>query len=417
MDNEQQEHTVVQQKDWFQKIITVFPALAHRNYQLYFSGQLVSLIGTWLQLVAQGWLVLQLTDSAFMVGFIAALNTAPVLVFSLFGGVLVDRFSKKHILFATQGALFILAVILGLLTVLNIVQVWHIVVLTLLMGIVNAIDMPARQAFAVEIVGKKDLTSAIALNSGAYNGARTIGPGIAGFLMSLFSIGGAFLLNALTFLPLLIALYFIKPNAKAPQTHARPFSAMKEGVVYAYTHRSIRYLLLFATIASFFGWSYITILPVVAQRVFHLDAAGLGLLYSASGLGSVVATLLMSLYAHRISPLRFIIGGSLLFVVSILLFTLTTNVVPALLLLFFSGLGIITIFATINSTIQHTVSDHIRGRIMSIYTFMFVGMGSIGNLQIGFVAELLTSLWALRISMVIIALAAIVLYCYRRHLR
>lgn len=414
MSTKQQENSKNQHAAWLRKIITVFPALAHHNYQLYFSGQLISLIGTWLQLVAQGWLVLQLTDSAFMVGFIAALNTAPVLVFSLFGGVLVDRFSKRGILFATQGILLVLAVILGLLTVLNVVQVWHIAVLTLLMGIVNAIDMPARQAFAAEIVGRKDLTSAIALNSGAYNGARTIGPGIAGFLIGFFSIGGAFLLNALTFLPIMIALYFIKPQAKAPQIHARPFSAMKEGILYAYTNHSIRYLLIFATVASFFGWSYITILPVIAQRVFYMDAAGLGLLYSASGLGSVVATFVMSLYAHRISPLRFILGGSLLFVVSITLFTLTTNVPLALFLLFFSGLGIITVFATINSTIQHTVSDHIRGRIMSIYTFMFVGMGSIGNLQIGFVAEELSSLWALRISMAVIALATIVLYCYRR---
>ena len=399
---------------WVNILANSFPALNNTNYKVYFSGQLVSLIGTWLQIVSQSWLVLHLTTSPFTIGLVAALGTFPTLIFSLFGGVLVDRFIKRKILIYTQFAAMLLAFILGLITVLNIVQLWHIGLLSFLLGVVNAVDSPARQSFVPEIVTKEQLPSAIALNSGAFNAARVIGPSIAGLLIAVVGTGGAFLLNAASYIPVIIALFHLKTPVIFREESVSPLLAIKEGLKYSYNHPIIRVLLLFTGISSVFGWSYTTILPLMAKNEYHLSASGLGYLYAASGLGSVLATIIIATFSKRISPVVFILGGNALFGVAIILFTLANSLQLALPLLFLAGYGLLSQFAMMNTIIQSLVKSHFRGRVMSIYILMFMGLTPLGNFQIGWLSEHFSTRLAIRVGAYIVLLFGAVLWIYRR---
>ncbi len=404
------------QSPYLKKIFTVFPALSNKNYRLFFWGQLISLIGTWLQIVAQGWLVLKLTNSAFLVGLVAALGTLPTLIFSLFGGVIVDRFPKRKIMIVTQASAMILAFILGILTVLNLITVWEIGFLAFLLGTVTALDIPARQAFVPEVVSKKELPSAISLNSGIFNAARVIGPGIAGFLIAFVGVGGAFLLNGISYIAVIVALILMKVEDKVFKSNLHPLVAIKEGITYSFTHPIIRTLLIFVGVISIFGWSYTTIMPVIAQNTFHQGAQGLGYLYAAGGLGAFTATFVVSVFANKISPLVFILGGNSLFAVGLILFTFTNNFTLALILLFFSGLGLLAQYAMMSTTIQHLVSDSVRGRVMSIYVLMFLGLSPLGNFQIGYLSEKFGTELAIRIGAIIVFLFGILVFFYRKRI-
>jgi MFS family permease len=403
---------------WVSKIATAFPAFGSKNYTLYFWGQLVSLIGTWLQIVAQSWLVLKLTNSAFLIGLVAAMGTFPTLLFTLFGGVIVDRFDKKKILVLTQALSMILAFLLGTLTLLNTITVWQIALLAFCLGIVTALDAPARQSFVPEIVSSSQLPSAIAINSGVFNGARVIGPGIAGLIIGLVGVGGAFIFNGLTYIAVIIALLNMKIEKKdIAKAKTKTFQAIKEGITYTAKHPVISVLILMAGVLSIFGWSYTTVLPLIAKNKFHIGATGLGYLYSASGLGSLLAALIAGAFSSRVSPLWFIFGGNLLFVISIFGFTLTDNLTLSLVLLFFAGIGLLSMAALMNTTIQRQVSDDFRGRIMSIYVLMFLGMTPLGNLQIGFIAEKISIDFAIRLGAVIVFLFGLVVFFYRNKIR
>lgn len=369
------------------KFFSTFPAFAHRNYQLYFFGQLISMAGMWMQKVAQGWLVFQLTHSAFWVGVVSALGLFPLLFFTLPSGVIVDRVGKKQLLYFTNIIAMVLAFALGFITVTNNANVLNISVLAFLLGLTDALDKPARQAFVIEMVGKKDLQSAIALNAGIFNGARVIGPAITGVIIGWFGVGTAFMVNAVSYLTILAALYYIKVKEIIPSVHPNPLTSLSEGISYAYSHIAIRSLLLFAGCVSIFGWSFTTILPVVAEVTFNLKADGLGYLYAASGAGAVVSTVLLSAFPIRKNPVLVIILGNLAFSVPMLLFSLTTNVSLAFILLFLSGAGLVTQFAVINNTIQHIVPDGLRGRVMSMFVLMAIGTSPIGSFQIGVLSE------------------------------
>ncbi|MCL5071362.1 MAG: MFS transporter [Actinobacteria bacterium] len=414
--DESPELSVGEQKEWTKKIFKVFPALANRNYQFYFTGQLVSLIGTWLQIVAQGWLVLKLTNSAFLIGLVAAVAMLPTLLFSLFGGVIVDRFPKKKILIFTQISSMILAFSLGFLTVINIITLWEIIVLAFLLGVVNAIDAPARQAFVVEMVGKEDLPSAISLNSGIFNGARVIGPSLAGFLIAVFGVGGAFILNGISYVAVISALLIMKVTSIVHETHPNPFHAIKEGISYSVAHPIVRTLLIFAGVTSIFGWSYTTILPYITEHTFHMEATGLGYLYAASGIGSLVATVVISMFSKKINALVFILGGNTIFALGVILFSFTSNVLFALLFLFLAGFGLILQFSMMNTTIQTLIEDRYRGRVMSIYTIMFLGLAPLGNLEIGFLSEHFGTGFAIRFGAVITFLFGMLVYLYRNRI-
>ena len=398
-------------------LITAFPAFKSRNYKLYFSGQLISLIGTWLQIVALGWLVLKMTNSAFLIGLITALGSLPSLFFTLFGGVIVDRFPKKKILFITQGSAMILAITLGILTVFNVINIWEIAIIAFLMGTVAAIDIPARQAFVAELVSKDQIPSAIALNSATFNAARVIGPGIAGLLIAWIGTGGAFIINGISYVAVIAALYSMSIKSVTAEKKTGTLTSIKEGLVYSFSHPIIRMLIIFTAVSSVFGWSYSTVMPLIAANEFYLDAAGLGYMYAAGGLGALSATLLIGLFSKKVSSVYFILGGNTLFSVCIILFSFTTNLTLALVLLFFAGFGLLSQFAMINTTIQRLVKSEFRGRVLSIYIFMFMGLTPLGNFEVGLLSEKIGTGFAIRAGAFIVFLFGVLVYFYRDRIK
>lgn len=387
------------------KLFTVFPALQNRNYLIYFSASLVSLVGTWLQIVAEAALIvytLKPPNTAFWVGVDAAASTLPTLLFSLFGGVIVDRFRKRNILIFTQSAAMLLALIYGLLTVFGFINMYEIIILAFCLGIVTAIDSPARQAFVPKLVNQEQLASAIALNSGVFNAARVIGPMLAGILTGVIGAGGAFLINSASYLPVIIALFYITLTEVLPKNHLSPLRAVRDGISYSFSHPVIRVLLFMTAVTSIFGWSYSTMLPILAKNTFHLDPTGLGYLYAASGLGALVAAFGVSALSKKGLTMPFILGGNALLAVSLILFTFVQNLICAYLLLFFVGVGLLAQFTTLNSTIQHMVRDEVRGRVMSIYTLMFIGLLPLGNFEVGILSETIGTEFAIRIGALVV---------------
>lgn len=393
-----------------------FPALQSRNYRIYFFGQFFSLIGTWLQIVAQGWLVLQLTSSPFLIGLVAALATAPSLLFSLFGGVVVDRFSKKKILYLTQSASMVLALTLGVITNMGQASVPVIGTIAFLMGTVNAVDAPARQALVPEMVKKDHLPSAIALNSGIFNAARVIGPGLAGLLIAWAGIGGAFIANGLSYIAVLVALWFVHIQEQPAARALHPLAAIREGVKYSLSHPVIRVLLIFVGMVSIFGWSYTTIMPVIARETYGLDAKGLGYLYSATGAGALLATYLVGAYGSKVTPLVFIIGGNTLFAFSLMLFSFTSDFTLALSLLFLIGLGLLSQASMMNTMVQGMVKQEFRGRVMSMYILMFLGLAPLGNFEIGYLTERLGVQSAFLLNASIVLLTGLFIFLKRKRI-
>jgi MFS family permease len=412
--DENTEISIGESPEWTQKIVRAFPAFTHKNYRYYFFGQFISLTGTWLQIVAQGWLVFEITQSAYMVGVIAAVALIPILIFGLFAGAVVDKYPKKTIILISQTVALICAGVLGILTMWGHITVWQIGILAFLIGITDAFDKPARQAFVIELVGKEDLSSAIALNAGIFNAARVIGPAIAGILIALYGTGWAFLLNAISYIFVLVSLWFINVKEVVHPSHMHPLDAIKDGLSYSFSLPHIKVLLIFTTICAIFGWSYATLLPVIISTTFHMGAAGLGYFYGAAGFGALFATVVMSALSKKVKPLRFITIGNVLFTLSILLFTLTTYVPLALFSLFIAGFGLILQFATVNSMIQHSIADEFRGRVMSIYILMFMGTIPIGSYLMGVLAQNYDAQKAIQLDAIIVFISSIYLFLERK---
>lgn len=415
--NESQEISLGEAPNWTAPFFRAFPALKYRNYRLYFAGQLVSLIGTWLQTVAQGFLVYEITNSAFWVGVIGALQTLPVLLFALLGGVIVDRFKKRNLLYVTQCGQMILALVLGGMTLAGVVDRYDIAGLSFLLGILTAIDMPARQTFMLDLVKRKDLSSAVSLSAGIFNGARIVGPASAGILISLVGVGGAFILNGLSFIAVITALYFMRITEERSIKHDNPLRAIQGGLTYAFSHAVIRPILLMATIISIFGWSYITVMPVIARDVFHEGARGLGYLQAAAGVGAVAGAVLVSAYSRRKPARLFIFGGTLMFSLSLFVFSFTQTLLTGMITLLFAGFGLLSAFSMMNTTVQSMATDEIRGRVMSIYTLMFIGMAPFGSIGIGAISEAIGVMSALRLNAVVMLATLFVLYATQKQLR
>lgn len=371
----------------FYKFFRVFPALHSKNFRLYFYGQLISLAGTWLQTVAQGWLVLELTHSAFWVGAVTALQYAPTFLLSLPGGVIVDRINTKKILVFTQSGMMVLAFILGILTITNHITLITVVVLAILLGAVNAVDAPARLAIVAEIVDKEHYGSAFALSSALSNSARVIGPALAGIVIALVGTGGTFIVNGISFIAVIIALLLMKITVQHVKSESRPVAMMKEGIHYAFSNGTLKFFMIVASITAILGWSYTAILPVFADSVFNRGALGLGYLYSAAGLGAATAAVLVSWLSHKISQRVFIGGGSFLLSLGLILFALTKNFDLGLVSLLFIGLGFTAEFSMITTVIQEMTSDEMRGRVMSVLMFMFLGASPVGSFVIGYLAD------------------------------
>lgn len=400
------------------KIYRQFPALRYRNYRLYFFGQLVSFTGSWLQGVAYGWLVYQLTHSAFWLGVISAIGALPVLVLSLYGGFLVDKYNRRTLLFCTQSTSLILALVLGILTLTHHISLSSLLLITLFSGIANAIDNPVTQAFVVDVVGKEDLPSAVGLNSTMFNTGRVLGPGIAGFLIALIGVGNIFLINAASFLAILGSLYFIRiQNITKTQKDENPFAAIKEGLAYSRSHPLISVLLLTAGVGAIFCFSQSTILPLIAERIFQQGSTGLGQLLSSAGLGALIASIVISSQSKRFSPFWFIGGGNALFISSTFAFTFATNIFLACIFLFLSSLGLTLQFSTVYATIQKHVKEEFRGRVSSIYVLLFIGFSPLGSLFIGSTANILGPLLAIRISLFAAFLYTLVMVMYLPQVR
>lgn len=391
-------------------VTRVFPAFKYRNYKIFFYAQIISLTGHWLQTVAQGYLVFQLTHSAFMVGLMEAIAQAPAMFLTLLGGALADRFPKHIILKITQICQFFFATLLGIFILSGHINLISLGIFAFLLGIARAIDHPTRISIITELVSKKDLHAAISTNMSVFNSARIIGPAVAGWLIVAFGVGWAFLLNGLSFLAPFFAYYLIHFTPHVKKHHAGTLSSIRAGISYAKNHETIRILLLYLSVISIFGWSYTVILPVMAEKVFHTGVQGLGYLYSAAGVGSVLGAISVSAYTKKFAGKKLILFGGLLYGGALVVFSLTGNYQLALLLLFLTGFGITTQNSTIQATIQHEVEDHFRGRVSSLQALVLMGLHPIGSFQIGTVAQVFGSQIAVRGGGIVLFLSAILLY-------
>ncbi len=397
------------------KFLTAFPAFASRNFRLYFLGQIVSMIGTWLQMVAQGWLVLEMTGSAYWVGVAAATSTIPTLFLSLIGGVIVDRYPRRSILLWTQSISMVLALVLGTVTLAHHATIPVILVLAFMLGCVGAVATPAIQAFLSEMVDRSQLHSAVALNASIFNASRVIGPAIAGLMISWVGTGGAFVANGLSYVAVIAALLAISTPPVCRKAADEPaWHAIRAGVAYAWRHPLIRSIVLFVAAVSIFGWSFMAMLPVVAKQTFGLGASGMGILFSAFGTGSLTATFFVSLSSGRIHPAAMVIGGMLTFTLSLIAFTFTTDVPLGLSLLFVSGFGMLSAFATMTATVQRLVEDRYRGRVMSIYLMVLMGLMPVGNFQVGILSEHFGTAVAIRFGTLVTLAATVALIGMRK---
>lgn len=362
-------------------------ALRHRNYRLFFAGQLISLTGTWMQNVAQGWLVLRLTDSPALLGLTAAASSLPVLLLSLSAGTIADRVPKRRIMLITQSVALLLALTLAFLTLSGLVQVWHVLVLAMLLGVVNAFDAPARQAFTVEMVGREDLLNAIALNSSIFNGARTLGPAVAGVVVALIGEGPAFLLNGLSFMAVIFGLLQMRIVMPPKPARTRGGGELREGLRYIAEEPRVRLLLTQVAAMGLFAFVHIPLLPYFARDVLNAGASGLGWMSAANGLGALTASLILAQLGPEVGRGRLMQIASLLFSPAMIAFTFSRSLPLSMLLLALVGWSGVTTMALSNTLIQTIVPDSLRGRVMSVFTLFLMGLSPMGGMLAGLLAE------------------------------
>jgi MFS family permease len=363
-------------------------ALRHRNYRLFFSGQLVSLVGTWMQQVAEAWLVYRLTGSAALLGVAGFASQIPVFLLATIGGTVADRANRHRILVITQTTSMVLPLILATLVFTGHVHVWHVFALAATLGVVNAFDVPARQAFVVEMVGKEDLVNAIALNSSIVNGARTIGPAVAGVLLAAVGEGWCFLINGLSYVAVITGLLLMKLPARDKQIHPPPALAdTVEGFSFVRRSPPVRDLLLLVGLVSFAGMSYSVLMPIFADSILHGGPKGLGLLMASAGFGSLCGALSIASRSSTRGLGRVVALSALTFGVGLMVFALSRAFWLSAALLFVVGMSMITQAASTNTLIQSMVPDALRGRVMAVYAMMFMGMSPIGALLQGALAE------------------------------
>lgn len=362
-------------------------ALYFRDFRLFWFSQLISLSGTWMQSVAQGWLVYSLTKSPFYLGMVAAASTLPILLFTLIGGIAADRFRKRNLLIATQALSIIPALLLGIFTDSGVITVYQVIFLAFFLGTINAFDMPARQSFVIEMVGKGHLLNAIALNSAAFNGARLIGPVIAGLAIAYLGFPSCFYLNAASFIPVIIALSMLKAKGDIRSTQEGFLRDLAEGFYFIKRQRNILYMIILIAVFSLFGIPFTSFLPVFAEEIFNAGPTGLGLLVSATGLGALSAALMLAFKSDMKDKLRFMSLSGLCFSLALLFTSFSRVFAVSILLLIMAGWGIVSFLATANSFIQLSTPDNLRGRVMSVYSFVFLGFTPIGNFLMGIMSE------------------------------
>jgi len=394
-------------------VSTRFRALQHRNFQLFFAGQLVSLIGTWMQSTAQLWLVYRLTNSAALLGVFGFANQIPILLLASIGGYVGDRYNRHRGVIATQTAAMILAFVLAALTLSGAIHdargAGVIIFIAFLVGIVNAFDVPIRQAFLVQMVGKEDLPNAIALNSSIFNGARVVGPAVAGFAIAWIGEGWCFFLNGVSFLAVILALLAMRLTAveRKPSTES-PLRSLMQGFHFAMSDLPIRSALLLLSWLSLLGLQYAVFLPIFASDIFHSGARGLGLLMSSAGVGAVLGALHFAARTEFKGLARWIAGTSAMCGIGLVLFSQSRVFWVSMAVLFVVGFSATVQMAATNTIVQSRVPDELRGRIMAVYATMFMGVQPIGSLLAGGVAKRIGAPYTLAIFGLLVVAGSLV---------
>jgi MFS family permease len=366
----------------------ILRALQHRNFRLFFAGQLISLIGTWMQSIAQAWLVYRLTGSALLLGSVGFAGQIPVFLFAPVGGIVADHHSRRHVVVGTQTASMVLAFVLAALTLGGWIRVWQIFVLSALLGVVNAFDIPARQAFIVEMVGKEDLMNAIALNSSMFNGARIVGPAVAGVMVASVGEGWCFLANAASYIAVIAGLLLMRMRAvPRPSGSGSPLQNMLEGFHFVRRSGPIRALLLMLGLVSLVGMPYAVLMPVFADEILHSGAFGLGILMGVTGVGALLGALCLAARSGLHGLGRWVGYSCAGFGLSLILFAFSRSFWLSVAFLLPAGFSMMVQMASSNTLIQVMVPDQLRGRVMAVYSMMFMGMAPFGAFFAGSLAD------------------------------
>ena len=367
----------------------IFRALSHRNYRLFFGGQAISLTGTWMQQIAMSWLAYRLTHSALLLGVVGFTSRIPTFLLASLAGVLADRWNRHRILVITQTLSMVQAMILAILVLTETVAVWHIISLSLLLGLINAFDIPTRQSFVVDMIEKReDLGNAIALNSSIVNGARLIGPSIAGILIATLGEGTCFLLNGLSFIAVIVALLAMKIAPKQREIQgSQVFQGLKEGFSYAFGFAPIRSVLLLLALVSLMGMPYTVLMPIFAENILHGGPQALGFLMGATGVGAIAGSIYLASRKSVLGLGRIIVISSNLFGIGLIAFSLSRLFWLSSLFMSLTGFGMIVQMASSNTVLQTIVEEDKRGRVMSFYTMAFMGMVPFGSLLAGSLAN------------------------------
>ncbi|MCX5749050.1 MAG: MFS transporter [Candidatus Saganbacteria bacterium] len=396
----------------------IFRALKNRNYRLFFAGQSISLIGTWMQAVAVGWLAYRMTNSAFVLGAVAFSSQIPAFIIAPFAGVMVDRWDKQKVLIITQTISLFQALALASLVLSGRIEVWHLYLLGAVLGLVNSIDMPARQSFVVKMVKREDLGNAIALNSSMVNSARLIGPAVAGVLIAMFGEGYCFLINAVSYVAVIISLMMMKITATEEKRVAKPFfREFKDGLSYAYHNEAIRDIILLISMVSLAGMSYAILMPIFAKNILHGGPQTLGFLMSGAGMGALAGGLFLASRKSVVGLNKLMNFGTALFGAGLILFSLSKIYILSLILMPVVGFGMLTQIAGSNTVLQTIVSDNKRGRIMSLYSMAFLGMAPFGSIIAGTLAHNLGAPTAVMINGIMCLIASALFYVRLPHIR
>ncbi|MDT4891848.1 MAG: hypothetical protein QOE97_883 [Pseudonocardiales bacterium] len=373
----------------------MFRSLRVRNYRLYASGQLVSLTGTWMQRVAQDWLVLTLTNSGTALGIVTALQFGPSLILGLWGGMLADRGDKRRLLLVTQSALAAVALLLGLLDVSGVVQYWHVLVLAFALGLVSAVDTPVRQSFVVEMVGRDEITNAVAINSTIFNAGRVLGPAVAGVLINAVGTGWVFLANALSSVAVLTGLWLMRPDELFPAPHLeRARGQLREGFRYVRQRADLSLAMVLVFIVGTFGLNFQISTALMAKQVFHRSASGYGLLSTALAIGACAGAVFATRRSTRPTQLFLVAAAGAFGVLEVAAAVMPGFLLTALLLVP-TGMLMLTFTTAANSSVQLGVEPTMRGRVMALYLICFMGGTPLGAPMIGWVAEVLGPRWGM----------------------
>ncbi len=385
----------------------------HRNYRLFFFGQLVSLMGSWMQNTAQPWLVYDLTHSKLLLGVVSFCSTVPVFFITPFGGMVADRVDRRKFLLITQSAAMIQAAILAALTLLHLVQVWQIVCLALTMGLINSFDIPTRQSMTLDMVGREDLRHAISLNSMMFNGARIVGPTLAGLLIAVVGEGVCFALNAVSFGAVLLSLILMKLAERPPRLNQKALVEVLEGYRYSFASPQIRISLILVAVSSLFGAAYVTMMPAVARDLIHGDSTTQGTLMSAAGGGALIGAYFLSRITEKQLVLAPVLAGAA-FGIGLIAFSHSHVLWLSAALLLPTSASLMLLGGTTNTIIQMVAGENFRGRVISHYTQSFMGMMPWGALMLGALAARLGVTNAISIGGIIVVASALFAAYYRR---